>query len=240
MKNRQTSGQQAVRAYQELKALLLRGELPPGAKLSHAQLGERLGMSSTPIREGLARLVQEGYAVQVPNVGFFVQGLETEEAAELYDAREALEVFAVSRLARSMAPDALEPVMEVLEQYAEEVRRPIRKERLICDREFHLAVARLAGNRWLERTLAAVFDRLIMKRTLDGLIAQRRGTDSLAEHREIVRLIEKGAPAKAAVAMRRHIHRGKTFVMDHLRAIEAMRQGPQVNAARPRARTRNA
>lgn len=227
MKNRQTGGQQAVRAYQELKALLLRGELPPGAKLSHAQLCERLGMSSTPIREALARLVQEGYAVQVPNAGFFVQALGTEEAAELYDAREALEIFAVGRLAKSVPPGALTPVAKVLERYAEEVRRPIRKERLIRDREFHLAVARLAGNRWLERTLAAVFDRIIMKRTLDGLVAYRRGADSLAEHREILRLIEKGETARAAIAMRRHIQRGKKFVIDHLRAIEAMRRGPQ-------------
>lgn len=220
-------GHQAVRAYQEMKTLLLRGDLHPGVKLSHAHLCQRLGMSSTPIREALARLVQEGYAVQVPNAGFFVQQLDFEEAAELYDAREALETFAVGRVARSIQVGALQQVAEILERYEDEVRRPIRKERLICDREFHLAVARLTGNRWLERTLAAVFDRLIMKRTVEGLVAQRRGTDSLAEHREIFRLIEKGETAKAVAVMRRHIRRGKQFVLEHLRTIEALRRGPE-------------
>lgn len=64
-------------------------------------------------------------------------------------------------------------------------------------------MARLSGNRWLERTLAGVFDMLIMRRTLDGLVAQRRGADSLAEHRDIVRFIEKGDRGKAVDAMRR-------------------------------------
>ncbi len=227
MKTARTGGHQAVRAYQEMKALLLRGDLPPGVKLSHAGLCQRLGMSSTPIREALARLVQEGYAVHVPNAGFFVQQLDLEEAAELYDAREALETFAVGRVPRRVEPERLRQVGEILERYEEEVRRPIRKARLIRDREFHLAVARLAGNRWLERTLAAVFDRIIMKRTLEGLVALRRGADSLAEHREIFRLLEKGEPARAVAAMRRHVRRGKTFVLEHLRTIEAMRREPE-------------
>lgn len=210
-----------------MKALLLRGDLLPGVKLSHAHLCQRLGMSSTPIREALARLVQEGYAVQVPNAGFFVQPLGFEKVAELYDAREALETFAVGQAARSVQADALRQVAAILERYEDEVRRPIRKERLIRDREFHLSVARLTGNRWIEWTLAAVFDRIIMKRTVEGLIAHRRGKDSLAEHREIFRLIERGEAAKAVVAMRRHIRLGKQFVLEHLRTIEAMRRGPE-------------
>ncbi len=61
---------------------------------------------------------------------------------------------------------------------------------------------------------------------MEGLVAQRRGTDLLAEHRKIFRLIEKGETAKAVVVMRRHIRRGKQFVLGHLRAIEAIRRGP--------------
>ncbi len=208
-----------------MRSLILRGEFSPGSKLLHADLCRRLSMSSTPIREAMARLVQEGYVRQVPNAGFFVQRLALEEAAELYDAREALERFAVVQAARALpASAALHEVSEALERYEEELRRPIRKERLIADREFHLALARLCGNGWLERTLGSVFDRLIMKRTLEGLLAHRRSADSLAEHREIVQAIEKGQPARAATAMRRHIRRGKGFVLEHLSALEALRR----------------
>lgn len=86
MKTSGREGHRPVRAYQEVKTLILRGELPPGSKLSHRHLSSLLGMSTTPIREALARLAQEGYAHQVPNAGFFVQQLGLEESAELYDA----------------------------------------------------------------------------------------------------------------------------------------------------------
>lgn len=217
-------GQRAEAAYQAIRSLILRGDAPPGAKLLHADLCRRLGMSSTPIREALARLVQEGYARRVPNAGFFVQVLGLEEAAELYEAREALESFAVARAARAGRARGFGEVLGALERYEEELRRPVRKERLIRDREFHLAIARLAANRLLEGMLGSIFDRIIMKRTLEGLVTQRRSADSLAEHREIVRLMEKGAAARAVAAMRRHVRRGRAFVLDHLRAVEALRR----------------
>lgn len=217
--------QRSDRAYLEIRGRILRGEFPPGSKLSHADLSRRLGMSSTPIREALARLTQEGYARQVPNVGFFVQELRLEEAAELYEVREALETFAVARAAKAGRTRGFEDMVEALERYEEELRRPIRKERLVRDREFHLAVARLARNEWLARLLASVFDRIIMKRTLEGLVTHRRGAESIAEHREIVRLMEKGEAKKAVAAMRRHVRRGKTFVLEHLRTLQAIRQG---------------
>jgi GntR family transcriptional regulator, rspAB operon transcriptional repressor len=211
------------RAYRGLKDLILRGEFPPGAKLPHADLARRLRMSSTPIREALARLVQEGYARQVPNVGFFVQEMGLEEAEELYEVREALETFAVAKACRARDDRGLQAVAEALKRYEAELRRPIRKERLLRDREFHLAIARLAGNEWLERTLGAVFDRIIMKRTLEGLVTHRRSVDSLGEHRGIVRLMEKGEPARAVAMMRRHVRRGKEFVLAHLRTLDAVR-----------------
>lgn len=219
-----TSAHRPERAYQEIRSLIFRGEFPPGSKLPHADLSSRLGMSSTPIREALARLVQEGYARQVPNAGFFVQALGLEEAAELYEAREALETFAVAKAARVGKLRGFVEILEALERYEEELRRPVRRERLIRDREFHLAIAQLAENRWLGGMLASIFDRIIMKRTLEGLVTSRRAADSLAEHREIVRLMEKGEVARAVAAIRRHVRRGRAFVLEHLRAIEAMRR----------------
>ena len=222
---RKRDEQCSEQAYREIKQLILAGDFLAGSKLPHAELARRLEMSSTPIREALARLVQEGYARQTPNVGFFVQQMGLEEAVQLYDVREALETFAVARAVGARGGDGFEQVAEALERYEEELRRPIRKERLLRDREFHLAIARLTKNEWLERSLASVFDRIIMKRTLEGLVTHRRGVDSLAEHREIVRLMEKGETAKAVAAMRRHIRQGKKFVLGHLRTLTTIRRG---------------
>ncbi len=62
---------------------------------------------------------------------------------------------------------------------------------------------------------------------VEGLVAQQRGPDSFAGHREIFRLIEKCETAKAVLVMRRHVRRGEQFALEHLRTIEARRRGPE-------------
>src|SRR5215470_10034162 len=50
----------SARVYSQIKNLILSNEVLPGQKLHHQELSERLGVSRTPVREALTRLVQEG------------------------------------------------------------------------------------------------------------------------------------------------------------------------------------
>src|ERR671915_1173892 len=97
----------SARVYNEIKNLILCNEIMPGQKLHHQQLSERLGVSRTPIREALTRLVQEGYVSFLPNRGFTCKEIRMQEAEELYDLREALEAFAVERAIKNLTHDAL-------------------------------------------------------------------------------------------------------------------------------------
>jgi DNA-binding GntR family transcriptional regulator len=87
----------SARAYHQIKNLILSNEVMPGQKLHHQELSERLGVSRTPVREALTRLVQEGYASFLPNRGFTCKEIRMQEAEELYEMREAVEAFAVER-----------------------------------------------------------------------------------------------------------------------------------------------
>src|SRR5215831_13295520 len=87
----------SARVYNQIKALILCNEILPGQKLHHQQLSERLGVSRTPVREALTRLVQEGYVSFLPNRGFTCKEIRMQEAEELYGLREALEAFAVEK-----------------------------------------------------------------------------------------------------------------------------------------------
>src|SRR5512145_3444956 len=107
----------SVRVYNEIKNLILCNEIMPGQKLHHQQLSERLGVSRTPVREALTRLVQEGYVAFLPNRGFTCKEIRMQEAEELYDLREALEAFAVEQAIRHMDPDALHGLAGKLDLY---------------------------------------------------------------------------------------------------------------------------
>src|ERR671925_1915102 len=66
----------SARVYNQIKNLILCNEFMPGQKLHHQQLSERLGVSRTPVREALTRLVQEGYVSFLPNRGFTCKEIE--------------------------------------------------------------------------------------------------------------------------------------------------------------------
>jgi DNA-binding GntR family transcriptional regulator len=87
----------SARVYNQIKNLILSNEVMPGQKLHHQHLSERLGVSRTPVREALTRLVQEGYASFLLSRGFTCKEIRMQEAEELYDLREAIEAFAVEK-----------------------------------------------------------------------------------------------------------------------------------------------
>src|ERR687883_27216 len=107
----------SARVYNQIKNLILSNEVMPGQKLHHQQLSERLGVSRTPVREALTRLVQEGYVAFLPNRGFTCKEIRLQEAEELYDLREALEAFAVEKAITETDADALEGLAGKLDLY---------------------------------------------------------------------------------------------------------------------------
>src|ERR1051326_4392367 len=97
----------SARVYAQIKNLILCNEVLPGKKLHHQELSERLGVSRTPVREALTRLVQEGYVSLLPNRGFTCKDISTQEPEEPYELRESLDPFTVEKALPSLAPAAL-------------------------------------------------------------------------------------------------------------------------------------
>src|ERR1041385_3870626 len=113
----------SARVYAQIKNLILCNEVLPGQKLHHQELSERLGVSRTPVREALTRLVQEGYVSLLPNRGFTCKEIGLQEAEELYELREALEVFGVQKAIENMTDAAVDQLAQKLERYGEDVTK---------------------------------------------------------------------------------------------------------------------
>jgi len=219
----------SARVYNEIKNLILCNEIMPGQKLHHQQLSERLGVSRTPIREALTRLVQEGYVSFLPNRGFTCKEIRMQEAEELYELREALEAFAVEKAIATLSEKALRQLRDKVTAYGRDVQNRFTRERLIYDQDVHLQIAQLTGNETLRNTLSHVFERIVLKRRTDGLYDPARG---VAAHQEHLRLLEamerRDAPAAVAI-LRNHIQAGKKNVMADLKHRQAMRGLRAVN-----------
>ena len=105
------------RAYLLIQQKIARGELPPGSAVSEVPLAQELGSSRTPIREALGQLVAEGLLEQTPNRGTVVVQLGRQDIIDLYELREALEVYAVGKVAaRTNTPQDLQRLQGFADQ----------------------------------------------------------------------------------------------------------------------------
>ncbi len=84
----------------ELRRLVVTGELPPGSRIVEDRLAERLGVSRNPVREALQALAAEGFVEILPRRGAVVAQITPEQAEDLFDVRTALEPLAARLAAR--------------------------------------------------------------------------------------------------------------------------------------------
>jgi DNA-binding GntR family transcriptional regulator len=92
------------RAYRHIQEQIVQGVLNAGTPLSELGLAKELGSSRTPIREAIGQLAAEGLLEQTRNRGAMVRQLTRNDITDLYEVREALEVFAVAKVALRGVP----------------------------------------------------------------------------------------------------------------------------------------
>lgn len=204
------------RIYEEIKQLILTNKIRQGHKLGHWELAERLNVSRTPVREALERLLQEGYVKHIPRRGYFVAEIDTLEAKNLYQTREALETYALQvTLERGLRDEEIEELEAIEEEYANllETRRTL--ERGHVDRNFHLRLASYSENEYIVRSLSTIFERLLLKRRADGYHSDR-GTEAVQEHKELLEALRSRDDECALATLRTHIRRAWGAFEEHL------------------------
>ncbi|MFD4375286.1 GntR family transcriptional regulator [Streptomyces sp. NPDC058486] len=132
-----------------LRTALVAGELRPGEVYSAPVLGERFGVSATPVREAMQRLAVEGAVEVVPNRGFRVVVRTARELAELAEVRALIEVPVMLRLARTVPAARWAELRPLAEASGAAAARGDRAHYWETDRAFHRAVLALAGNEQL-------------------------------------------------------------------------------------------
>ena len=201
------------RAYSNLKAGIVEGRYRPGASLSEVSLAAEHGMSRTPIREGLARLWQEGYLDRVVGHGYFVARVTVQQIHDTIDVRRLLEGAAAARAAELASPadvQRLRALASVPIVPSQDYRQSE-----AANVQFHLAIARCARNslaqELIERCLAQV-DRFM---SLGVNFGQFTETATEA-HLLVVDAIEAHDPATARARMEDHLDCGSRLMKDAL------------------------
>ncbi|MGF1503252.1 MAG: GntR family transcriptional regulator [Paracoccaceae bacterium] len=198
------------RAYQALRSEILSGRMAPGQALTLRGVGEALGLSMTPAREAVRRLVAERALtlsetgrVQVADPGR--AGLE-----ELFAARGLLEPALAERAARHLAKEDRAPLLDRLRAIDDALEREMRRgdaaAYVAANLRFHAtlyaparapALMALVESVWLQTAPAM--------RRINARLGERLGTDF---HEAALDALGSGDAAGLAEAIRADVAQG--------------------------------
>jgi DNA-binding GntR family transcriptional regulator len=197
-------------AYLHLRRLLVGGSIPPGARVTEADLSARLRVSRTPVREAMRRLMAEGLLVADgggarPRMAAAPVG--PVDVVELYQAAGALEGI-VARGVSALPAAERRRLAEEMRRCDASFRAASRQRPLDYDALFerHDAFHRALHDACAGATIRALFE--AMRARLDRyewLYAPLIGPDfsaTYAEHAAIVAAVRGGGAAAAERAVR--------------------------------------
>ncbi|MFN3937304.1 MAG: GntR family transcriptional regulator [Gemmobacter sp.] len=180
----------------DIRRGLTEGRYVPGQRLAEPDLMRRYAVSRSTVREALGRLAAEGLVRLDPHRGARIRMLSRAEAADVLRVAEVMLGLAArcaaERTARG-APTA--HFSQAAEAFLAAPDDPARRAR------YYAELARLSGNREIERLLPAIHVPLL--RAQLSLPAQ----DGVAEHRRLVQAVLSGGANRAEASVRRHLRR---------------------------------
>ena len=190
---------------ERLRERIFSRALEPGSWIDELKLATEFGISRTPMREALKLLATEGLVTMKVRRGAFVAEMSRDDVTQVYHLLALLESDAAGRVAQS-ATDAQRAELAALHDKLE--RQVHRRDAFFATNEqFHMALLRIAANRWAEQMVTDL--RKVMKLNRHhSLFKQGRIEESLAEHRGLMQAIESHDAALASDLMRAHFDNG--------------------------------
>ncbi|MGD0975861.1 MAG: GntR family transcriptional regulator [Candidatus Korobacteraceae bacterium] len=136
----------AVQVFETLKRDIVSGTLTPDMQLSESELSQRLGVSRTPVREALIKLVDDGLVRIIPQVGTFVAPISLESVKEAQFVREHLECALIVDAGKKMDEKTIQRLRDNLEQQSRAARNDDWVLFMALDEELHGTLATAAGH----------------------------------------------------------------------------------------------
>lgn len=208
---------------ERLRNRIFAHEMPPGTWIDEQALATTYGISRTPLREALKVLVSEGLVTLKPRRGCYVTEVSQDDLDEIFPVIALLEGRCTFEATQKMSGEDLadlEAIHERLEQSAAEGNIENFFE---ANQDFHNAVQKLAGNRWLLQVITDL-RRVLKLNRHHSLFVEGRLNQSLEEHRGILAALRNRDAAQAETLMNAHLRAGRQALM-HIPAAPAENAG---------------
>jgi DNA-binding GntR family transcriptional regulator len=201
------------RVYRAIRERILDGEYGPGYRVVIDSLAEEFNVSALPVREAIRRVEAEGLVVYRPNAGATVAPAEPGVFDEEMTVLGLLEGYATALAAPQLGEPEVERLREINAQMVAAIDRMDSLGFGRLNQEFHAVINEHCPNAALVSMLHDVARRLDAIRRTVFVQIPYRGSQSVAEHEEIIELIANHAPGEEieAAARRHKLHTVESF-----------------------------
>ncbi|TKW64936.1 MAG: GntR family transcriptional regulator [Paracoccus denitrificans] len=219
------------RAYHELRTALIEGRLPRHHKLTEAGLATDLGLSRTPVREAISRLLMEGLLERRQGRGLWCALPDTAEIQEIFELRVRLEPYAAGQAALNATNEQIFALQKSADEMSALADMVGASDEIIAridseNARFHGLILEATQSQRISQMVRLSTNIALVTRTFRSFTAEQRRR-SAAHHREIASAISARAPRWAAGIMKVHI-------LSAAESAEPFRTTPASEAPSPR------
>ncbi|MCW5575506.1 MAG: GntR family transcriptional regulator [Burkholderiales bacterium] len=201
----------------QLRDLIVQGELAPETKLNERVLAERLGTSRTPLREAIKFLASEGLVELLPNRGAVVAPLKPEKMQEVFVVLGALEALAGDLACRNAADADIADIRALHYHMLAHHARGELAQYFRYNQQIHQRIIDCAGNATLAQAWRAMNAHVKRARYLANLSGER-WDKAVKEHEEMIEALTRRDGAKLQALLRDHLANKLVMVMEALQA----------------------
>ena len=188
-------------AYATMLDMIQLGKLPINRPLQERNLASALGVSRTPLREAMSRLIGAGFAVRTARGQLIVPEPSLRQYLEIFQMRVLLEGDAAAAAATRMPPAQAAALLEQVETIRRR-QQATHEENHRVDNLLHDSIAQASGNRLMAQ---AIHDLRIKARCFDQNGAPERLIPGCDEHMAVLQAILDRDPDAARAAMQAHL-----------------------------------
>ena len=189
--------------YNSIKAAIIQHDLLPGSHLSVPALAEQLGVSRSPIREAVQKLISEGLAYEKPRKGAYVTEFNTKDLLPLFQVRLVLDGLA-AKLASKAISKTLDSKLElIISKHRNAIDDKDPDKYTNADIQFHTTILEASDNNPLQELARQVYDKIYV--AMKARAAPLGPEVSFQDHLNIYNAIVKSNSEEAENAARSHV-----------------------------------
>ena len=191
-----------LQVYKIVKTRILSGEWKRGERIVESRLGKELGVSNSPVREGLRMLEKEEF-LKSASTGLIVNPMEYEDIAQAHECRIGLEPYAARLAADRIDNAALAKLQECIAVSRKCLAEDRHSEVFKSNTAFHDLIIASCGNTRICSMMEAIYAFIVLTR-FDDSSHGIRTDDYLSEHQALLDALKARDGALAEKIARKH------------------------------------